>query len=478
MRRIVCLCLCFVLLLGWNIATADSLPVLIEQGLATATDEELAEASALIKNEQRARMKTKIQLEPAECSIDRGKAEKITAAVIDLPEGVQAGELTWTSADPAIAEFQKNAIKGISAGTTTVTCTCVLSDGTEVSADCVVTVVVPVQSVRAKEGRVTIMASESFTPVFEFKPEDATSKKVVITSSDESILKPDGEGNLIAIAAGKANVTATTTDGSNKTAKIAVEVTRKIGKYDGAITFQGLEWGSNVDTCFARLKEDGLIKEDTYSHISKSKYVHFWPNDDLKFTAYEAWNYLPVALDDAGGGSSYLELEKSIAGYKVKNIQLSFLNRLKEDGSIDTENQELIGVHLSLNPSDFDQKITDIFKDLLTKYESQYGEFTIYSSSGLRSWTFNGVKYAVELQALLKNAKQFKTWSPFPDEREDVRTSGGVLCVLHGADDTGIAIWLSGSLEIFYGKTDAWKKIEALVQSAAGSEVTLEEVGV
>ena len=70
MRRIVCLCLCFVLLLGWNIATADSLPVLIEQGLAAATDEELAEASALIKNEQRARMKTKIQLEPAECSID------------------------------------------------------------------------------------------------------------------------------------------------------------------------------------------------------------------------------------------------------------------------------------------------------------------------------------------------------------------------------------------------------------------------
>ena len=79
---------------------------------------------------------------------------------------------------------------------------------------------------------------------------------------------------------------------------------------------------------------------------------------------------------------------------------------------------------------------------------------------------------------MLKNAKQFKTWSSFPDEREDVRTSGGVLCVLHGADDTGIAIWLSGSLEIFYGKTDAWKKIEALVQSAAGSEVTLEEVGV
>ena len=56
-------------------------------------------------------------------------------------------------------------------------------------------------------------------------PTNATNKKVTWESSDESVVTVDSNGNVFAMAAGSCYVTATSSDGSNKSASCAINVT-------------------------------------------------------------------------------------------------------------------------------------------------------------------------------------------------------------------------------------------------------------
>ena len=56
-------------------------------------------------------------------------------------------------------------------------------------------------------------------------PTNATNKKVTWESSDENVVTVDNNGNVLAMAAGSCFVTATSSDGSNKSASCAVNVT-------------------------------------------------------------------------------------------------------------------------------------------------------------------------------------------------------------------------------------------------------------
>ncbi|MDO4809700.1 MAG: Ig-like domain-containing protein [Eubacteriales bacterium] len=85
-------------------------------------------------------------------------------------------------------------------------------------------VVVPVASVSLDKTEVTITVGdpdEKLTATV--APDNATNKAVTWSSSDESVATVDDEGNVHAVAAGKATITVTTVDG-NKTATCTVTV--------------------------------------------------------------------------------------------------------------------------------------------------------------------------------------------------------------------------------------------------------------
>ena len=265
--------------------------------LKEATDEELAEAASLIKAEQRARLKTKIILEPAELIVKSGGTEKISASVAELPEGVTAGAFAWTSQSSDTATCAGGTVKGVGPGTTVITCTAELSDGTEVSADCAVRVIIPVKSMSAKTGKMEVMASDTFVPEIVFKPENASITDVVYESADSSVVRVTEDGRLYAAAAGKTTVTASATDGSGKSAKISVTVNKKVGKYDDELTYQNISWGSGAEECLAKLIELGILAGDTNNRAYYTSYASLWPENDLLFNSSQ-WDDLPVIFSE------------------------------------------------------------------------------------------------------------------------------------------------------------------------------------
>ena len=104
---------------------------------------------------------------------------------------------------------------------------------------------VPVTGVTLDKNTLALFTGDSATLVANVQPADATNKTVNWVSSNPAIATVDGNGNVKAVAAGTANITATTADG-NKTAVCAVTVTGRtytLSSDPGAIGFGTVNTG-------------------------------------------------------------------------------------------------------------------------------------------------------------------------------------------------------------------------------------------
>lgn len=432
--------------------------VVISLNLDTATDEELVSAAAQIKAEQQARLKTTIRFDPAEVAVAQGTTKKVTAAVVDLPEGVKAGKFTWTSSDESVATCANGAIRGMGAGSAVITCTNILSDGTEVFAQLPVTGYILVKSLAFADRKLELMAGDTYTPAMKITPENATDQTYTLKSSDEKIVRVDENGQLVALLNGRASITATANDGSGKKATLSVTVTKKIGKYDDELTFQEIAWGSDAETVNEKLKEAGLVAADREPWSYNTSYIRFWPSNDLLFANSSSWTELPVAFQDQEKGAAQMSIEpeKKIGGYTPTGVNFYFLNPIAENGEVDKEKTELIGIMIQYDNKH--ERGADIFVDLLAKLESQYGEFTRYLAKDLTR------NYYKEMYNIIKTsmtgAKQYR----YRELGRDTYLSDYAFCTLRGKNNTGIALMVSSSeyVTLFYGKTDALEQIGAI----------------
>lgn len=194
-----------------------------------ATDEELELALQQIISEQHRRLKTKIVLNSSEISISKGKSGKITAGIEDLPDGITAGKYEWSTDDPDIATVQNGNIKAVNGGSTTIHCSATLSNEMEITADCLVTVIVPVSQIVYNKNQITMKVGETYTPFFSFKPENASITALTFESSDTSVATVEN-GTITALDVGTVKITAVTTDGSNKKAIIPIKVVRSFSE--------------------------------------------------------------------------------------------------------------------------------------------------------------------------------------------------------------------------------------------------------
>lgn len=197
---------------------------------STATDEELEEALTKIKAEQRARLKTTIALDVNELSLAKGKNAKIVAEVKDIPEGLTASKIVWESSDVKIATCQQGNVKAVANGTAIIKASSTLSDGTEIYNEVPVTVYTAVTGLNSSNKNYDIGVGESVETVINIQPKDATNSTLDYSSSDTSVATVDSSGVITAVGIGKATITATTTDGSDKSLAFNVRASKKDDK--------------------------------------------------------------------------------------------------------------------------------------------------------------------------------------------------------------------------------------------------------
>lgn len=193
----------------------------------TATDEELEEALTKIKAEQRARLKTKIVINEETLSLAKGASAKLTAEVIDIPEGVKASKIVWETSSKEIATCQNGSVAGKGNGNATITASCTLSDGTEISGECIVTVYTPIKSMQTNVKKLNLGVGEIVDTDIVIQPNDASNTTLEWSSTDDSVVSVNSEGTVTGIGPGSAVVSASSTDGSDKKVEIAVSVTKK-----------------------------------------------------------------------------------------------------------------------------------------------------------------------------------------------------------------------------------------------------------
>lgn len=133
-----------------------------------------------------------------------------------IPENAKKVKLIWSSSDESIATVDKNGnIKALKEGEVTIT---VKTEDGKYSASCKVTIsksVVNAESVSIS-GANQVEAGKTVKLTATVKPDNATNKNVIWSSSNPNVARVDANGNVTGLRAGTVTITVTTVDGGHK----------------------------------------------------------------------------------------------------------------------------------------------------------------------------------------------------------------------------------------------------------------------
>ena len=155
---------------------------------------------------------TEVTLDKTELTLTEGEAETLTATV--RPDNADNKKVTWSSDKTEIATVDGSGkVTAVKPGEAVITVT--TEDGGK-TATCKVTVkakVVPVTGVDVKPWSVTIGANGTTKLTCTVAPSNATNRNVRWESDNPSVATVDSDGNVRAVSAGVAKVSAVTEDG-------------------------------------------------------------------------------------------------------------------------------------------------------------------------------------------------------------------------------------------------------------------------
>ena len=184
---------------------------------ATAADGSNIRANISVQVTQSAE---EITLDKQELTIDVGRNGVLKATV--LPKDTNNKKVVWSSSDESIATVDKQGrIKAVALGDCEITCAS--EEIGTVQAKAVVHVQQPVKKVTFSPAP-AVYNDETAQLTWTIEPENASNPKLTFVSSNEKILTVDENGVVTGVSGGEATVTATTTDGSRRQAKIKVKV--------------------------------------------------------------------------------------------------------------------------------------------------------------------------------------------------------------------------------------------------------------
>ena len=243
-------------------------------------------------------------VEKAELKV--GETTKATATI--MPEGAEGVELAWTSSDDKIATVDKDGnVKAVAEGKATLTVT-----ATQGSGDSAVTKTATVDVTVIKDGgtdpepekpvltgvtasveKAELKVGETTKATATIMPEGAEGVELAWTSSDDKIATVDKDGNVKAVAEGKATLTVTATQGSGdsavtKTATVDVTVI-KDGGTDPEPEKPVVLTGVKASVKKADLKVGETTKATAKITPEKAENVTFaWASSDKKVATVDA----------------------------------------------------------------------------------------------------------------------------------------------------------------------------------------------
>ena len=184
---------------------------------ATAADGSNLRANINVQVTQSAE---EITLDKTELTVDVGRNAVLKATV--LPKDTNNKKVIWSSSDERIATVNAGGrIVGVALGDCEITC--VSEEVGTVLAKAAVHVQQPVKKVAFGEAP-AVYNGESAQLTWTIEPANASNPKLSFRSMNENVLTVDDNGVVTGVAGGEAYVTAVTTDGSNRQAKIRVKV--------------------------------------------------------------------------------------------------------------------------------------------------------------------------------------------------------------------------------------------------------------
>ena len=244
-------------------------------------------------------------VEKAELKV--GETTKATATI--MPEGAEGVELAWTSSDDKIATVDKDGnVKAVAEGTATLTVTATQGSGDGAvtkTATVDVTVIkdggtdpepekpVVLTGVKASVEKAELKVGETTKATATIMPEGAEGVELAWTSSDDKIATVDKDGNVKAVAEGKATLTVTATQGSGdsavtKTATVDVTVI-KDGGTDPEPEKPVVLTGVKASVKKADLKVGETTKATAKITPEKAENVTFaWASSDKKVATVDA----------------------------------------------------------------------------------------------------------------------------------------------------------------------------------------------
>ena len=164
---------------------------------------------------------TGVTLDKAELTLEKGSTGTLKATV--EPQNATNNTVTWSSSNEEVATVANGTVTAVSAGEATITVT--TEDGAK-TATCKVTVTpktVPVSGIQV-QGKGVIYVGDTTKLTATITPDGASNKAVTWDSQNKDIATVDQQGNVKALKAGTATITATAQDGSGISGSCVVTV--------------------------------------------------------------------------------------------------------------------------------------------------------------------------------------------------------------------------------------------------------------
>lgn len=219
---------------------------------------------------------TGMTLEKKSIEVEKGKTETINAII--APENATRKGITWTSSDTNVATVTNGVVKGISAGTATITAT--TKDG-NFTDTCEVTVTQnAVTGIRISEKLIDLGMGYKKQITATVMPDDATDKSVEWTSENPEIATVSDNGTITGKSYGRTVITATTTDGGY-TAKCVVRV-KPIETRDATGDNEFVLSNADSETKLVSSTATGMSLEQTNSNVGAEVYKDFEVFSDNK----------------------------------------------------------------------------------------------------------------------------------------------------------------------------------------------------
>ena len=165
---------------------------------------------------------TKVALNKTGATLPTNATLSLSATV--SPSNATNKSLTWKSSNTSVATVSSSGVvTTLRKGTATITATA--KDGSGKSASCKITVnSIGASSVTLSHSSYAGSPGASFTLAAALKPSNVSNKTLKWKSSNTSVATVDSSGNVKLIKDGTAKITATTTDGTNRSAICSVTV--------------------------------------------------------------------------------------------------------------------------------------------------------------------------------------------------------------------------------------------------------------